>query len=55
MDLKEDYVRKAQAGDSEAFIDLMKELELPLYRMAGDRQAGGRLCRCRTRGDTESL
>ncbi|WP_233455201.1 sigma factor [Paenibacillus elgii] len=34
MDLKEDYVRKAQAGDSEAFIDLTKELELPLYRMA---------------------
>ncbi len=34
VDLTEDYVLRAQAGDSEAFIDLMKELELPLYRMA---------------------
>lgn len=34
VEWKEDDVLKAQAGDSEAFIDLMKELELPLYRMA---------------------
>lgn len=34
MDLKVEDVLKAQAGDSEAFIDLVKQLELPLYRMA---------------------
>ncbi len=34
MDLKEADVLEAQAGDSEAFIFLVKQLELPLYRMA---------------------
>ena len=34
MSLHKEYVLKAQAGDSEAFIHLMQEMELPLYRMA---------------------
>ncbi|EPY11330.1 RNA polymerase sigma factor [Paenibacillus alvei] len=34
MDIHTDYIRKAQAGDKEAFIYVMQELELPLYRMA---------------------
>ncbi|CAH8773168.1 sigma-70 family RNA polymerase sigma factor [Paenibacillus dendritiformis] len=34
MDVHKEYILKAQAGDSEAFIHLMQEMELPLYRMA---------------------